>query len=434
MGFLGAAGALPGAPALRRNVLLDLISLVGVGITASVVLSLLPGVARHAGLDPVGIALLAAAPFAANVLGLFAGRFGPSSPRGMGIFRAAGALLLIAMLLLPIPTVMAALATGYWISLAFSSPLQQRLWGAMYPSGERGRLIGIVSTGKAAAAGLAVLVGGILADQIGGMVVVAFAGAVGAACAMAAGRIRAPLDPEAPRFSARQSWAAFRGRPALRRVAAAQAFYGAGLIAAGPLYALVQVDRLSLSMAEIGIIGILGAIAATVACLVWGSLADRRGSVFVMRIGAGLGLVSIGLYAVAPSVMFLWVSAIVVGVANAATDMGLASVISEQVPQEERGAAVSGLNALTGARGMFAPFVASIVVQSGLLDVTQALLLCAATTGIGTLMYLRLTPAGVSRPWRELVPARGMAASMGVGRGLRRARALMVSAATSLPL
>ena len=191
--------------------------------------------------------------------------------------------------LLPIPLVMAALATGYWISLAFSNPLQQRMWGAMYPAAERGRLIGFVSTGKAAAAGMALLVGGILADRIGGMVVVAFAGAIGALCAMAASRIQAPLDPDARRFSAHESWAAFRRRPALRQVAAAQAFYGAGLIAAGPLYALVQVDRLSLSMAEIGLIGILGAVAATLSCLAWGSMADRRGSVSVMRIGSGAG-------------------------------------------------------------------------------------------------------------------------------------------------
>jgi MFS family permease len=430
VGVIGAARVLPGSGTLRRNVLLDLVSLVGVGITASVVLSLLPGVARHQGLDPVGIAFLAAAPFAANVLGLFSNRLGPRTPRGMSLFRAGGALLLVVMVVLPIPLVMAALATGYWISLAFSNPLQQRMWGAMYPAAERGRLIGFVSTGKAAAAGMAVLAGGILADRIGGMVVVAFAGAIGALCAMAASRIQAPLDPDAPRFSAHESWAAFRRRPALRQVAAAQAFYGAGLIAAGPLYALVQVDRLSLSMAEIGLIGILGAVAATLSCLAWGSMADRRGSVSVMRIGSALGLVSIVLYAVAPSVIFLWVAAVIVGVANAATDMGLASVISEQVPQEERGAAVAGLNALTGARGMFAPFVASIAVQAGFLTVTQALLLCAATTGIGTVMYLRLMPSGAPRPWRALVPS--LPRTAGLDRGLRRARALVVAVTANL--
>ncbi len=430
MGIVGSAGSISGSQTLRRNVVLDLVSLVGVGITASVVLALLPGVARHAGLDPVGIALLAAAPFVANTLGLFANRLGPCTPRGMSLFRASGALLLVVMVFLPIPVVMAALATGFWLSLAFSNPLQQRMWGAMYPAADRGRLIGFVSTGKAAAAGMALLIGGILADRIGGMVVLAFAGGIGALCAMAASRLQVPLDPDAPRFSAHESWSAFRRRPALRQVAAAQAFYGAGLIAAGPLYALVQVDRLTLSMAEIGVIGILGAVATTLSCVAWGSMADRRGSVSVMRIGAALGLVSILLYAVAPSVIFLWLAAVIVGVANAATDMGLASVISEQVPQEERGAAVAGLNALTGARGIFAPFVAAIVVQAGILSLTQALLLCAATTGIGTLLYLRLSPSGAPRPWRAMVPSvPGMG---GVDRGLQRAHAMVVGVATNL--
>ncbi len=430
MGVIGAARVLPRDQTLRRNVLLDLVSLVGVGITASVVLGLLPGVARQQGLDPIGIAFLAAAPFAANVLGLFSNRLGPRTPRGMGLFRAGGALLLAVMVLVPIPLVIAALACGYWISLAFSNPLQQRMWGAIYPASERGRLIGFVSTGKAAAAGTAILIAGILADRIGGMVVVAFAGGVGALCAMAASRIEAPLDPHAPRFSARESWSAFRRRPALRQVATAQAFYGGGLIAAVPLYALVQVDRLSLSLAEIGLIGILGAVAGTLSCLAWGSMADRRGSVSVMRIGSGLGLVSIVLYAIAPSVIFLWVAAVIVGVANAATDMGLASVISEQVPQDERGAAVAGLNALTGARGMFAPFVASIVVEAGILNLTQALLVCAGITAIGTLMYLRLTPSGAPRPWRAFVPS--MPRAPGLDRGLRRARALVVGVAANL--
>lgn len=430
MGIIGSATALPGSQALRRNVLLDLISLVGVGITASVVLSLLPGVARHAGLDPVGIALLAAAPFMANLLGLFAGRFGPRTPRGMTIFRATGALLLVGMFLMPIPVVMAALATGYWISLAFSSPLQQRMWGAMYPTSERGRLIGIVSTGKAAAAGAAVLVGGILADQVGGMLVVAFAGAVGAVLALSSKRIEVPLEEDAPRPSARESWAVFRSRPVLRQVAAAQAFYGGGLIAAGPLYALVQVDRLQLSMAEIGLLGILGAVATTLSCVFWGSMADRRGSIPIMRIGSAMGLVSIVIYTFAPAVGFLMAASIIVGIANAATDMGLVSVIAEEVPQEDRAAAVSGLNALTGARGMFAPFVASIAVQSGILSLTGALVLCAAATGIGALMYIRLSQAGVPRPWSELVPAPFL--SLGIGRGVRRARALVAGVVTSL--
>lgn len=429
MGIFGSAAALPGSGTLRRNAALDLISLIGVGITVAVVASLLPGISRHAGLDPIGLAFLSAAPFLANLLGVFAGRFGPRTQRGLSLFRASGALLLVVMFLLPIPMVLAALATGYWMALAFSSPVQQRVWGAIYPDAQRGRLVGMVQTGKSAAAGAAVLIGGILADRIGGMTVVAFAGIVGALCALASSRIDAPIAEDARSFSVRESWAAFRSRPGLVQVGAAQTFYGGGLIAAGPLYALVQVDRLHLSIADIGLLGILGSVAATVACLVWGSIIDRRGAIFIMRVGTFLGLVSIALYAVAPSVVFLWVASIIAGVANASTDLGITAVISEQVPQRERGAAVSGFNALTGARGMIAPFVASIVVQAGLLDVTQALLLCVLFTAVGALMYYRLSREGEPRPWREVVP---QPAVEGIERGRRMARALVVSVMTGL--
>lgn len=429
MGIIGSAATLSGSGALRRNVGLDLVSLVGVGITVAVVASLLPGITRYAGLDPVGIAFLAAAPFVANLLGLFAGQFGPRTQRGLAAFRAGGALLLVVMFLLPMPMVLAALATGYWIALAFSNPVQQRLWGAMYPASQRGRLVGTVQTGKSAAAGAAVLVGGILADRVGGMTVVAFAGIVGALCALASVRIDAPLADDARSFSARESWAAFRSRPGLVQVGAAQTFYGGGLIAAGPLFALVQVDRLGLSIADIGLLGILGSVAATVACLVCGSYIDRRGAIWIMRIGSFLGLLSIALYAVAPTVAFLWLASIVAGVANASTDLGITAVLSEQVPQRDRGAAVAGFNALTGARGIIAPFAASIAVQAGVLTLTQALLLCALTTGVGALMYLRLGREGDARPWRELMPPTAMA---GVERGRRLARALVVSVMTGL--
>jgi MFS family permease len=315
------------------------------------------------------------------------------------------------------------------MALAFSNPVQQRMWGAMYPASERGRLVGTVQTGKSAAAGAAVLVGGILADSIGGMTVVAFAGVVGALCAIASSRIDAPLAEDARSFSPRESWAAFRSRPALVQVGAAQTFYGGGLIAAGPLYALVQVDRLGLSIADIGMLGILGSVAATVACFFWGTRIDRRGAIPVMRIGAFLGLVSIAIYTVAPSVAFLWLASVIAGVANASTDMGISTVVSEQVPQQERGAAVAGFNALTGARGMVAPFLASIAVQAGILSLTAALAVCATATAVGALMYFRLSREGVARPWRDVMP---QTAILGMDRGRRLARSLVVSVMTGL--
>jgi MFS family permease len=407
------------SPTLRRNLLLDLAAASGIGITMALVSTLLPTVARMEGLDPLGLAMLAGAPFAANLLGVFAGRFGPRTTRQLALILAGGAALLLVIVLLPVPILLAAAAAGFWISVSFASPFQQRLWGVIYPARERGRLIGIVGTGRTAAAGVAALVGGMLADQIGGIAVVALAGGVGALCAMSASRISAAGIGDAQTFSARASWRAFNGRPALRRIGSAQLFYGGGLIAAAPLFPLVHADRLSLSLATVGMLGVLTAVASTASCLAWGTLADRRGGLAPMRIGTALAFTALLGYAVAPSVAVLAISCVLLGLANAAIEMGWPNMLAEHVPLEDRAAAAAGLNALTGARGLVMPFLGTALVQAGLIDVSTALLLCAAFTGVGVALYAHLGANGEPRPWAEAVDP------IGVRRGLRRARLLL---------
>ena len=50
---------------------------------------------------------------------------------------------------------------------------------------------------------------------------------------------------------------------------------------------------------------------------------------------------------------------------------------------------MAGWNALTGARGIVAAFVMSILLQLGLVDVTTALLACAAISAIGVALFVR---------------------------------------------
>ena len=167
------------------------------------------------------------------------------------------------------------------------------------------------------------------------------------------------------------------------RVALAQAFYGGGLIAAAPLYALVYVDRLGLSLTEVGTIGILGARGryGGIADLGRGRRSSRRDD--GMRIGSVLGVASCVTYAFAPTIGVLWIAAILIGVANASIDIGLPSVMSEQTPLEERASVLAGWNALTGLRGIAAPFIAGGLVGAGFIDLRGGLMLCAVAAGIG---------------------------------------------------
>jgi MFS transporter, DHA1 family, staphyloferrin B biosynthesis exporter len=257
-------------------------------------------------------------------------------------------------------------------------------------------VVGLLGTGRAAAGALAAFAGGVLADQLGGPTAVALAGTVGVVCAIGYAGFRAKAAERPPSFSARESVRALRDRPILSKVALAQGFYGGGLIAALPLYALVYVDRLDLSLSDVGIIGILTAAATTVSFLAWGAVSDRKGPLVAMRLGTSLGLLALIAVAFAPSVVVLWVAALAGGAAGASIDVGIASVVSDNTPLSARAAAMAGWNAITGARGIVAAFLMSALLQVGLVDVTTGLLLCAVSTGAGVLLYWRasLDPVG----------------------------------------
>jgi MFS family permease len=394
--------------AFGRNLALDLLVAVGVGVTLAVITSLLPTIARRGGLEPLGLAALGAAPFIANLLGAFAGRVGPRTTRQLSVLRGLGALALVAILVLPVPPVMVAVAIVYWLSLSLGGPLHLRLWGVMYPARVRGRVLGFAGMGRAAATALAALAGGVLADRLGGPPVIAIAGLIGAGCAVGYALFRAEAAGPPPGFSAREAVRALRERPVLARLALAQGFYGGGLIAAAPLYALVHVDRLELSLGVVGVIGIINALATTIAFPVWGAVSDRAGAIVGMRIGGVLGVLSLVGYALAPDVSILFVAAALGGIAGASIDVGISAVVSEQTSLADRSAAMAGWNALTGARGIGAAFLMSTLVQIGLVDVTVGLLLCGTASLLGVVLFVRARP-GVpveTRAW-EIGPATG---------------------------
>jgi MFS family permease len=375
--------------AVGRNLALDTVASIGVGVTVALVTTLLPTIARRGGLEPIGLAALAAAPFIANLLGAFAGQVGPRSRRQLALIRAAGAGSLLVLAVFASAPVMIAVSIVFWLSLSLSGPYYLRLWGTMYPPRILGRVVGFLGSGRAAAAAIAALAGGLLADRLGGETAVALAGLVGLGCAVAYVGLRSPDTERPPSFSPRDSFRVLRTSPILSRVALAQGFYGGGLIAAAPLYAIVNVDRLDLTLSDVGIIGILTAAATTFSFLLWGAVSDRYGPMVAMRLGSGLGLAALVAYALAPDVTVLWIAAVAAGAGGASIDVGIASIVSDHTSLSARAAAMAGWNAITGARGIVAAFTMSILLQLGVVDVTSGLLLCAAVSAIGVVLYAR---------------------------------------------
>jgi DHA1 family inner membrane transport protein len=379
--------SIEGLRPISRNLSLDLVAAIGYGISGALVSTLLPTIARRGGLEPLGLAALSAAPFLTNLFSVFAGRLGPQSTRQFALLRGIGAGSLIALAFVPGAAVIVAVAFVFWISISFSSPFQLRLWGATYPGRIRGRVVGFLGTGRAAASALAALVGGLLADRLGGPTAVALAGLVGAVCALSYAGFRASAAAAPLAYSARESMRALRARPTLQRVALAQGFFGGGFIAAGPLFALVYVDRLDLPLSDVGLIGVFSAAATTISFLAWGAITDRFDGLAAMRYGSLIGLGGLVAYAFAPGLAVLLIAALAIGLSSSSIDVGIAGVISDETPLASRAAAMSGWNAVTGARGLVAPFLMSALVQFGIVDVTIGLLLCAAASGLGVALF-----------------------------------------------
>ena len=57
---------------------------------------------------------------------------------------------------------------------------------------------------------------------------------------------------------------------------------------------------------------------------------------------------------------------------------------------------MAGWNALTGARGIVAAFLMSTLIQLGVVDVRLGLLLCAAASTTGVLLFARAARDGVA--------------------------------------
>jgi MFS family permease len=397
-GPIPAPSPAPSARALRRNLAFDVVVAMGYGLTTTVALSLIPTIARQAGLDPIGLAVMAAAPFVGNLLSAFAGRIGPQNVRGFAVLRIVSALLLLAVAFAPGAGLIVVAVGLFQLCLSFTTPFQTRLWGAMYPTSVRARALGVLGTARYAAAGIAAVAVGALADQFGVPLAVTLAGLVGAGFAAAAFGLRSGQPLPTRRYSAKEAVRTLTTHPTLARHVLAQGFFGAGIIASVPLLALVYVDRLHLTLADVGVLAVLSGLATTVSFVGWGSLVDRFGYTLGLRAGAAFGVVSVALVAVAPSWGVVALASVAGGLSAAAMDIGIQGTLAANTKLADRAAAMAGWNSLTGLRGVVAAMAAGALVQAGVVSVPTALLLCLVPAVIGLLLYLGMpVPAIATR-------------------------------------
>ena len=157
-----------------------------------------------------------------------------------------------------------------------------------------------------------------------------------------------------------------------------------------PLVTLLQVDRLGLSLVEIGALGVVASLATTFAYGAAGVVVDRRGAGPMMVLGSLIGAAGMTCYAVADGLPLLAAASIMLGASLGMTELMLPLLIAERAAPMEQAPASAGMNAVWGARGLLAPFVATVAVSLGVVGIRGALLACAATMAVGALLFLRL--------------------------------------------
>jgi MFS family permease len=395
---------------LQRNLLLDLSAAVGLGSGLAVVGSMLPSVARQQGLGDIGLAALAAIPFLTSLLGLLAGRIGPRTTRRLSMFRVLGAAGLLLVLVAPQPIFIALAMLGFWLAWSLGAPMQQRIWAGIYPSDRRGRLLGIVGSGRSLASMSALLAFTAAAAGGGWLAVVAIVAVVGVISGLAPSRLTMDTDEEVSSYSAADSIRTVLRRPVLRDITRAQLVFGSGMVALPALIAMVQVDRLGLSIGDIAVAGFTTAALTVLTFGAWGRVASRTNPLVTMTSGVMLGTLSMAAFALAPDFTVLLVAGALIGAANAAIDVSWPLLIADHAARDEQAAAAAGLGAIMGLRGLIMPFIIVAPIQAGILDVTGALLLCVAAGVTGTILYLRLS--GLYRvPVRVGRRAAGLAAA-----------------------
>ncbi|HEY3059673.1 MAG TPA: MFS transporter, partial [Chloroflexota bacterium] len=377
--------------AMRRNFGFDAIGALGTGLFNALVTNFLSVIARREGADPLLLAAIVAAPFAANMLSIFSGFWVPGDRRRVHYVSAMlvlGRALFCLALLTTAPWALLAMSFGLFLTQALSAPLQVDIWRGAYPQRLRARALGYLRVIQTASGALAAPLGGLLIERLGPGALVGLGAGLGMAGAAGLSQVRSGTVTATHRFTPLGSLRVLKDEPAYRGLVVAWFVWGLGSFMAAPLYALVLVDRFQASYADIGILQLVGAASGLLAYLVLGQHLDRRGGFGATPLGMLMvGLVPI-VYLVAPSLPLLGAAFVLQSVGNGAIDLGWQVALLARVSDEHRLRYQAAHTSITGLRGVAAPFLGSLAISLGL-GIGVALVTSGLLALIGTLVMAR---------------------------------------------
>jgi MFS family permease len=356
--------------------------------------------ALRAGATDFQAGLLAAAPAVGLLLSpIWASLIERSQPRPYMIWpNLIGRALIVLPAFFGAPAVYVAIAFVFQLLMGVQAPAYAALIPRMYPPRHRGRLMGNVRVAMVVLMIPMAYAVGWWMDEAGAGGPLAAAAILGVLSIVLFTRIResepanARIDGAAPkpplRAGLRGQWRLVSESRELGLFLLAAMFTGFCNIAAGPLYQIIQVDRLALTNVEIGYARIVYYVFLLVSYFVVGWVIDRYSARHTVVWGlAAFSLVPL-LYALFGNFPAVLAGSAMLAVGDAIWDIGFMTYVFRLAPGRE--AAAFGLHMmLFGIRGTIGPVLSTAL--SGIGVPMPALLTAAALFGwIGMALFLLL--------------------------------------------
>jgi len=356
--------------------------------------------ALRAGATDFQAGLLAAAPAVGLLLSPIWASFIERSqkPRPYMIWpNLIGRALIVLPAFFGVPLVFVAVALAFQLLMGVQSPAYAALIPRMYPPRHRGRLMGNVRVAMVVLMiPIAYLVGWWM-DEAGSGGPLAAASVLGVLSILLFTRIREAVPGKTktegaaarpPREGIRSQWKLVRESRELGLFLLVTTFTGFCNIASGPLYQIIQVDRLALTNVQIGYARIVYYISLLAAYLVVGWVIDRFSARHTVAYGLAAFSLVPTLYALFGNYPAVLAGSAILAVGDAIWDIGFMTYIFRLAPGRE--AAAFGLHMmLFGIRGTIGPILSTSL--SGIGAPMPALLGAAALFGwIGTALFLLL--------------------------------------------
>lgn len=356
------------SPEVKRNFHFDLLAGVFFGLFFGAVNPFILVQARRLGATPFQVSFLAALPCIWMLFSpVWTALFGRKNPfRTVLIFDGFARLLLLLLLVDSSPGWYILLFSFHYLFSSVSATVYGKAMRLAYPTGTRGRMMGLVRVGNSIGMLLSAGLAGVLLPLWGVHRFFAGFAIFGVLSSVTFGQLKqagneSPLEQS---LTGPLSLNVLRTDSEFRRYIFALFLVGLGNLMAMPIYALYQVDVLKFGDSFISVLAMVTSLSALVFYYIWGRFIDRRSSPELSIIIYFCNLFVPLIYLVTGNPWAFLLVAFIQGLLNAGFDLAALNNVIYFAKDREIGSYMAAHISLLGLRGTIGPLLGPFLMQT----------------------------------------------------------------------